>query len=375
MFGFLKEKLKKIIPGLSKKVEEEAQPVKVEELPKEEKKPEPKLAELAERAKERKELEEKAAREIKELLGEKEEKKSILQKIKEEIVKKKELITTVSLSEDKFNDIFWDLELILLENNVAVEIIEKIKQNLKDKLVNTRIKRSNINNVIKDTLKETISNLFITEEADFIQKVKSKKPFIISFVGINGSGKTTTIAKIAHLLKKNNLKSVLAASDTFRAAAIDQLQLHANNLGLKLIKHDYGADAAAVAYDAVEYAKAHNIDAVLIDTAGRLHSNINLMDELKKINRVAQPDLKIFVGEAITGNDCVEQAKEFNNKIGIDGIILTKADVDEKGGAAISISYVTGKPILFLATGQDYDDLKKFNPSIILKNLGLEEEK
>jgi len=371
MFGFLKDKLKKIIPGLSKKVEEEAEPVKVEELPKKEKKPEPKLAELAERRKEKKELEEKAGREIKEVLGEKEEKKSILQKIKEGITKQKELITTVSLSEDKFKDIFWDLELILLENNVAVEIIEKIKQNLKEKLVNTRVKRRDIEKVIKDTLKETIETLFSAEPGDFIGKVKSKKPFVISFVGVNGSGKTTSIAKIAHLLQKNDLKLILAASDTFRAAAIDQLQQHADKLGLKMIKHDYGADAAAVAFDAIEYAKAHQLDAVLIDTAGRLHSNVNLMDELKKINKVSNPDLTIFVGESITGNDCVEQAKEFNNLVGIDGIILTKADVDEKGGAAISISHITGKPILFLGTGQEYKDLEKFDHEKILKDLGL----
>jgi len=375
MFGFLKNKLKKIIPGLSKKVEQEAEPVRVENVPKEEKifsKKEPTLAELAEKRKAKKELEEKAEREIKEVIGEKEEKKTVLQKIKESITRQRELLTTVALSEDKFNDIFWDLELILLENNVAVEIIEKIKQNLKDNLVDTRVKRSDIEKVINDTLKKTISSLFSTEELNFIDKIKSKKPFVISFVGINGSGKTTSIAKIAHLLQKNNLKSVLAASDTFRAAAIDQLQIHADKLGLKMIKHDYGADAAAVAFDAIEYAKAHNIDAVLIDTAGRLHSNVNLMDELKKLNRVANPDFTIFVGESITGNDCVEQAKEFDNLIGIDGIILAKADVDEKGGAAISISHVTGKPILFLGTGQEYTDLEKFDHEKILKELGLE---
>ena len=374
MFGFLKNQLKKIIPGLSEKFEQEAEPVKVEDIPEEEKglsQKEPTLADLADKRKERKELEEKAERDIKKLIGEKEEKKTIIQKIKEGITKQRELITTVALSENKFKDIFWDLELLLLENNVAVEIIEKIKHNLKEKLVDTRIKRNDIEKVINDTLKETISSLFSIERVNFIDKIKSKKPFVISFVGINGSGKTTSIAKIANLLKKNNLKSVLAASDTFRAAAIDQLQQHADNLGLKMIKYDYGADAAAVAFDAIEYAKAHNIDAVLIDTAGRLHSNVNLMDELKKLNRVANPDLTIFVGESITGNDCVEQAKEFNNLVGIDGIILSKADVDEKGGAAISISYITGKPILFLGNGQEYDDLEEFDREKILVELGL----
>ena len=188
---------------------------------------------------------------------------------------------------------------------------------------------------------------------------------------INGSGKTTTIAKIAKLLQENRLKVVIAASDTFRAAAIHQLQEHADRLGVKLIKHDYGSDPAAVAFDAIKYAEAHGIDVVLIDTAGRLHSNVNLMAEMEKVARVAKPDLKIFVGESITGNDCVEQARSFNNAIGIDGIILAKADVDEKGGAAISVSYVTKKPILYLGTGQEYDDLEPFSAEAVVDSLGL----
>ena len=191
------------------------------------------------------------------------------------------------------------------------------------------------------------------------------------FVGINGSGKTTTIAKITSLLQENNLKTVMAAADTFRAAAIQQLQEHADRLGVKIVKHDYGADPAAVAFDAVRYAEANNVDVVLVDTAGRQHNNKNLMEEIKKIVRVANPDLKIFIGESITGNDCVEQAENFNQAVGIDGIVLTKADVDEKGGAAISISHVTKKPIIYLGTGQEYSDLKSFDPSIITSSLEL----
>jgi len=162
-----------------------------------------------------------------------------------------------------------------------------------------------------------------------------------------------------NLFKKNGLKCVIAASDTFRAAAIQQLQEHADKLGVKMIKHDYGADPAAVAFDAIKYAEANRADVVLIDTAGRLHSNVNLMDEMKKVVRVAKPDLKIFIGESITGNDCVEQAKKFNEAIGIDGIILAKADLDDRGGAAISVSFVTKKPILYIGTGQGYDDLSR----------------
>ena len=194
---------------------------------------------------------------------------------------------------------------------------------------------------------------------------------MIAFVGINGSGKTTTIAKVAQLLKKSGLSVVLAAADTFRAAAIDQLQVHADALGCKLIRHDYGADPAAVAFDAIEHAKAKNKDVVLVDTAGRLHSNTNLVDEMKKIIRVAKPHLKIFVGESITGNDCVEQARTFDEAIGIDGIILSKADIDDKGGAALSISYVTKKPILYLGVGQSYDDLQAFDKNKFLAQVGV----
>jgi fused signal recognition particle receptor len=188
---------------------------------------------------------------------------------------------------------------------------------------------------------------------------------------VNGSGKTTTIAKMVKLFQDNNMKCVIAASDTFRAAAIQQLEEHANRLKVKLIKHDYGADPAAVAYDAIEHAKAKDLDVVFIDTAGRLHSNTNLMDEMKKIIRVAKPDMKIFIGESITGNDCVEQAKQFNEAVGIDAIILSKADVDEKGGAAISVSYVTGKPIIYIGTGQEYNDLEKFDKKLVLGTLGM----
>jgi fused signal recognition particle receptor len=292
------------------------------------------------------------------------EKKGLFGKIKQKLV-------TKTIDKKQFDSIFWDLELVLLENNVAVEVIEKIKQNLESELVDKPLPRAKTSDIIIDSLKKTIKSLFEKQGIDIIEELNKKKPLVICFVGINGSGKTTTIAKIAKYLQNNNKSCVIAASDTFRAAAIDQLQLHADKLGIKLIKHDYGSDAAAVAFDAVKHAQSKNIDAVLIDTAGRIHSNVNLMDEMKKIIRVAKPDLKIFVGESITGNDCTEQAKKFNETIELDGIILSKADIDEKGGAAISVSYVTKKPILFLGTGQEYSDLKKFDQEIFMKSLGL----
>lgn len=282
-----------------------------------------------------------------------------------------ETITTKRISEEKFDELFWDLELALLENNTALEVIEKIKADLKSEIVDKPLPRNQIEEAISSSLRKSVEDLFNVPQISVMNLVKTKKPYVICFVGINGSGKTTTIAKITNYLKKQGVSVVLAAADTFRAAAIDQLQLHADNLGVKLIRHDYGSDPAAVAFDAVKHAQASKKDVVLIDTAGRLHSNVNLMDEMKKIIRVANPDLKLFIGESITGNDCVEQAKKFNEAIGIDGIVLSKADVDEKGGAAISVSYVTGKPIVFLGVGQEYDDLQVFDKEKLLKSIGL----
>ncbi len=293
-----------------------------------------------------------------------EEKKGFFQKLTEKI-------TTFNLSEDKFNDLFWELEVTLLENNVAVEVIEKIKEDLKNELTTGKVSRKNVEEVITDTLKRSIEEVLDVESTDFIKQVKSKKPYIITFIGVNGSGKTTNMAKVAKKLQDAGLSIVFAASDTFRAAAIQQLEEHANNLKIKIIKHDYESDPAAVAFDAIEHARAKGLDVVMIDTAGRLHSNQNLMEELKKLIRVNKPDMKIFVGESITGNDCVEQARVYNEMVGIDGIILSKADVDEKGGAAISVSYITKKPILFIGTGQTYEDLKEFDKKIVLDGLGL----
>ncbi|MBW3004129.1 signal recognition particle-docking protein FtsY [Candidatus Woesearchaeota archaeon] len=284
--------------------------------------------------------------------------------------KLRQKIVTKRINEKQFDELFWDMELVLLENNVAVEVIEKIKNDLKEYLVDRPIRRGKVADTIMSGLRHSVEELFV-ENIDVVKKVKSKKPYVICFVGINGSGKTTTIAKMCQMFKDNNLKCVMAAADTFRAAAIQQLEEHAKKLNVKLIKHDYGSDAAAVAFDAVKYAEAHHIDVVLIDTAGRMHSNANLVDEMKKIIRVAKPDMKIFVGESITGNDCVEQASKFDSAIGIDGIVLSKADVDDKGGAAVSVSYVTKKPILFIGTGQTYKDLEIFDSGKVIESLEL----
>lgn len=277
-----------------------------------------------------------------------------------------------TLTQEQFDELFPELEFILLENNVALEVVDKIHDELSKDLVGIEIKKSEIQETIINSLKEIISNILI-EPPDLLEQIKKKLsgPFTIIFVGINGSGKTTSIAKVAHLLKEKGISCVLAAGDTFRAASIEQLKTHAERLSVPIIAHQYGADPAAVAFDAIKYAEAHNIKAVLIDTAGRMYTKTNLIKEMEKIVRISKPDLKIFVGEAITGNDATVQSRTFNEAINISGIILTKSDVDEKGGAILSVSQVTGKPIYFLGTGQEYSDLTPFTKKNVLKSLGL----
>ncbi len=292
------------------------------------------------------------------------EKKGFFSRFTEKITKKK-------LSLEQFEELFFDLEIVLLENNVAVEVIEKLKIDLQKKLVNNAVERSKISTVVQETLHKSITEILTFEKVDILKNISTKRPYIISFIGVNGSGKTTHLAKFVQLLQNNNISCVVGACDTFRAAAIQQLEEHTTRLGVKLIKHDYGADAAAVAFDAVAHATAKKIDVVLLDTAGRLHSNSNLMDELRKINRVVNPDFTFFVGESITGNDCIEQAVKFDEAVGVNGIILSKADIDEKGGAAISVSYVTKKPIVYFGVGQMYDDLEEFDKEKVMQTLGL----
>ena len=274
-------------------------------------------------------------------------------------------------TDEKFTESFSELELILLQNNVAYEAIDSIRDSLKEKLIGKNLKDVNLEKELKDSIESILIN-----PPNFFKKIeetiyKEDKPFVILFAGINGSGKTTTIAKIANYLIEHGLSVCLAAADTFRAASIEQLQSHADRLKVTLIKKDYGSDPAAVAFDAITYAKKHKINVVLIDTAGRMQNKDSLMKEIEKISRVNKPDMKIFIGESITGNDATVQAKAFNEAINIDGIILSKADVDEKGGTAISVSIATGKPIFFLGTGQEYNDLEIFDKKKLIGKLGL----
>jgi fused signal recognition particle receptor len=279
---------------------------------------------------------------------------------------------TTKLDQDTFDEFFEELESMLLENNVALDVVDKIKQDMEADLVDLEIKRGDIEDQIKKSLKESLNNLLI-EPFDILRKIRFKEdPYVILFFGINGAGKTTTIAKFANYLKKHKITTVIAAADTFRAASIEQLETHGKNLGIKIISQDYGADPAAVGFDAIANAKSLGTQCVLIDTAGRMHTKSDLMREMEKIIRVCKPDLKIFVAESITGNDAVEQAKAFDKSFEIDGSILTKADVDERGGTMISIGHTTKKPILFLGTGQEYKDLEPFSKKEIISNLGLD---
>ena len=267
------------------------------------------------------------------------------------------------IKESKLDELLWDLEVGLMESDVAVEVIQELKEQIRKELVGKRVKRGQdfqiaVNQAIKNSLHKVLSTAILDFD-DYIDK--HEKPVVLMFVGVNGTGKTTAIAKIANRLQKQKKSVVLASGDTFRAGAIEQLTIHSEKLGVKIIKHQAGSDSAAVAYDAIEHAKARFKDVVLIDTAGRMQTNTNLMDEMKKIKRIAQPDLIIFVGDSLAGNDAVEQATKFNEAVNIDAAILTKIDADAKGGAALSIAHAVGKPIIFVSTGQEYDQIEVFD--------------
>jgi len=400
MFGFLKKKLKEGIEKISKrvskkeeeKIEEAVEEVKreeryieeskkelveeveeeipeveekVEEVPKEEKpeiveeeKIEPEVKEelkpeeeIKPEIKEEEKVEkkpgiiEKIKKKIKPKVKEKPKKRSILDKIKKRITEKK-------LTEDDVKDLLYELEVSLISSDVAVGVAEKICNDLKNNLVGKFIKRKQIEKIIKESFRKSILEILDVETFDLLEKIKTKKPFLIVFLGFNGSGKTTTIARIGHLLQKNNINCVFAAGDSWRAAAIEQIEEHGRNLGINVIKHKYGADPAAVVFDAVKHAQSKDINVVLADTAGRTHANVNLMEELKKIVRVNKPDLKILVLDALTGNDIYDQCKTFNDAVGVDALIITKADVYEKGGATLSA-----------------EDLEKFDPNKIVEKL------
>ncbi len=342
MFGILKKKLKQSVEGLVRKAEKDApkeaaeKPVKAKDIPKvDETAPEP--------------MEE---------VEEKKEKRGLFRKIREK-----------EFSEKEMDEFFEEIEAELLQANIALEVIDYLKNGLKDALVSKPVSRKDARNLIQETFERLLLDIVKLPQVDIEKLIREKKPVTILFLGFNGSGKTTTIAKVAKMLIDRGKKPVLAAADTFRAASIEQLEVHGKRLDLNVIKHKYGADPAAVVFDARKHAESRGLDVVLADSAGRMHTNANLMDELDKIVRVNKPDLKILVVDSLTGNDVVNQAKEFDRHVGIDGFVLTKIDVNEKGGSIISACYASKKPVLFLGTGQEYDCIEKFEPDEFVKDL------
>jgi fused signal recognition particle receptor len=277
-------------------------------------------------------------------------------------------VTTTELKAENLRPILSEFKISLVENDVAFPVAERICNELEKRLNGVQIKRlEDRRKIIEENLREVLLEIMLSNnKLDLLKSIEEKRqkdePFVMVFVGINGTGKTTTIAKLARFLNKNGYSVVLACSDTYRAGSIEQLEEHARRLGMRMIKHKYGADPTAVAYDTINHAKAHGTNVVIIDTAGRMQTNQNLMNELAKIKRVINPDLTVLTVDSLTGNDAVMQAEEFHKSIGIDATILTKVDADVKGGSALSVTYITKKPILFIGNGQRYEDLEEFNP-------------
>jgi len=292
----------------------------------------------------------------------------MFQKLREGLKGLVEKVSTTQLRAEQIHPIMQDFRLSLIENDVAVSVAEHIGAEMEKTLDGVQVKRlEDRKRIVKEGLRSVLLQILTPKERiNFLELAERKRvmrePFVVVFVGINGTGKTTSIAKVARLLMRHGYSVVLACADTYRAGSIEQLEEHARRLGVRMIKHAYGADPAAVAYDAIGHARAHGMNTVLIDTAGRIQTDRNLMAELSKIKRVIKPDLTVLTVDSLTGNDAVMQAEEFHRSVGIDGTVLTKVDADVKGGSALSVAYVTGKPIVFIGTGQRYEDLEEFEP-------------
>ncbi len=277
-----------------------------------------------------------------------------------------------SLDVARVDDVLDDLEIVLLQSDVALPVIERIRRDVRKELAAKRLRwGADLEAAVRQSLEASVRAILAQPPFDLVGRIRADptRPYVILFVGVNGTGKTTTIAKFAGWLRGQGLSSVIAAGDTFRAGAIEQLLVHGERLGIRVVRQQEGSDPAAVAFDAVQHARAKGVDVVLVDTAGRQHTNENLIDEAKKIRRVVEPSLTLFVGDALSGNDVLEQARLFDKALGIDGLVITKLDADTKGGAALSATYVTKKPILFVGVGQGYADFRPFDPDWMVRRL------
>ncbi len=285
-------------------------------------------------------------------------------------------VSQKELTEKVLDDVLLDLQIALLESDVAQEVVDDLSQELKKELLGLKLeKEQDATRLVQSKLRAAVAQIFErTNRFDLIEKINMKKeskagPFVIVFLGINGTGKTTTVAKIANLLRRAGFSVVVAAGDTHRAGAIEQLEQHTNRLSLKIVKQRYGADPSSVGRDAYDHAKKNHIDIVLMDTAGRMQTSKNLMDEMGKIVRVVKPDVKLFIGDALAGNDTINQAREFFDYTNFDGAILTKVDADAKGGSAISIAHITSRPVIYIGVGQGYDDIVPFDSNKFIESL------
>ena len=276
---------------------------------------------------------------------------------------------------ETLDNLMEELEWIMLESDISSDAVSSVMEALSNNLIGQRLRKgADISKVLEASLKRALRSILEAGYWDFFESIEKFKqngdtPVIIMFVGVNGTGKTTTIAKIAYQLQSRGMSVIAAAGDTFRAGAIEQLESHCDKLGIRCVSSQRGGDSAAIARDAVESARAKNIDVVLVDTAGRMQNKSNLMAELEKVRRVTNPHLTLFVGDALAGNDAVDQAKIFQEMLKFDGAVLTKLDTDAKGGAGLSIAYSTEKPIVLCGIGQEYDDIIQFDPDWLLEQL------
>ncbi|MFI5412512.1 MAG: signal recognition particle-docking protein FtsY [Candidatus Micrarchaeales archaeon] len=375
MFDGLRKKLSEAVKGFVKKEKTEIEEAQKEEIKKEVvQEARQQVQEQSREPEVKKEEKIEAKKEVPKQEQKKEEKKE------KEIVKlsfatklKSVIVSSVHLKDNEIDDFLESIKVSLLESDVSYETTDAFLENLRLDLKSAKIDAKNINKELIELVRKSLFEILSKsgngiDVPNFVKERISagNTPVKILFLGPNGTGKTTSIAKLAYKFKNLGISSVLSASDTFRAAAIEQTEHHANKVGVPVIKSKYGADPASIAFDAIAYAKSHNIQVVLIDSAGRQETNKNLISEMQKMVRVAKPDLIVFVGESTAGNVLSEQIKEFNKFMKIDGIILTKLDCDAKGGNAISIAYTTGIPLLFIGTGESYDALIPYTPSFIV---------